>query len=865
MIYIKKIKNFLLVFSLTLVFALSFSSSAQATSVLSCSLTTAASCTGTVVLRLSGSVNAHAELPSQATANYDANVICCTGVTGLGNSCSGNYANVLKLSKVTNAHVEQNTQANYTNAACLSVTNGTVTIAYQANNCTGYDTTIASMKYVTNSHVGGPNAYSEYEICGKVAVPPVLTSYTNNTDATLNSTNCATTGCGARIGGGAGFRHSITITGTDFGADPGAGNRSSATYNIKVGTHQIASANVTAWSDTSITFLTDSNTTGDTDADWGTNFGGTSALTVTSNSLVSSGINFYVFPQVTSITVPTAVANAAREYNAADTDGVITLNGTRFGTAVTGGWVRILGCDSTTCSSPSGSVVTNSWSNTAIAVQVPAVIANNVYTGSIIMQQGTGTSNKGYTYTTSGFRILPRVASFSPTSAGAGVAVTVNGDHFCQNNAVCPTAFDTNNNVTFQSAADATVFTSWGDSSIVTAVPSAAVSGTVLVTSNTYDSNNNVSFTVLSPIPNDPTSLSQFNNVNLSSAVSVGAISSSTSIYLTEIMQAALSGGTLYPQIEYEPVGTAFSCTGTGTCAQAIEGTGKAGPGPIDCSVLANGCSIAITPSSDGIYHWQARVRHNKGGINYYSNWVSYGANSESGTDFQIDTTGPVITFAGANTCATALSSVSTNGSTIAWTVNELATGQLTYSKNSDLSSAINTSIDASAFTHSFTLSNLDSNTTYYFRAKSIDSVGNSTSRPTVSPYCSFTTGGVTQPAKTTKFYIGGVPGTLTGGTATTSAFSVYVPENSVSVISAFVELNGFSPSSGTNNITISANGTATSTYSIASNANSFKVLYPISGSNLNFDPITNSLTINPSLNLNISSAELVLTYSYAP
>jgi hypothetical protein len=691
--------------------------------------------------------------------------------------------------------------------------------------------------------------------------PIVLSSYTNSTETALNYT-ASCTNCGARIGSGSGFRHSITITGSGFGT-VAAGSRSTSAYNIKIGTHQIADANVTSWTPTSITFLTDSSVTGDTDADWGTVFGGANALTVTVNSVASSGLNFYLFPQVTSITVPTAVANAAREYNAADTDGVVTLNGTRFGTSASGGWVRFFGCDATTCSSPSGSATTNSWSNTAIVVQVPAVIADNIYTGSVAMQQGAGSSNKSHTYTTTGFRILPRITSLSPTSGAVGAAVTINGNHLCQNGGTCPTVFDTNNKVTFTSSSIATVFTSWSSTAIVTAVPTSAVDGVINLTSNTYLSNNSATFGVLSPVPSDPTALSQFNNSALSPALSVGGTSSSTSIYLGVNMQADFSGGTLYPQIEYQPVGTAFTCTGTGACATATEGTGKAAPGPIDCSASANGCAITITPT-DGVYHWQARVRHLSGGTNYYSNWVSYGGNSESGTDFKIDKTGPIITFAGADNCAGAVSSLSTNGATISWTVNESATGQLEYSKNSNLSSAV-TSSQSSAFNHSFSLNNLDSNTTYYFRVKSTDSAGVTNTRPSASPYCSFTTGGVTQPAKTTKFYISGVDGTLAGGTATSSNFSVYVPENSVSVISSFVELTGFSSGWGTNNIGVSVNGQATSTYSFNSGSNSFKILYPVNSSNLNFDPVANTFNISTSLGASIVSSELILTYSFAP
>jgi hypothetical protein len=694
--------------------------------------------------------------------------------------------------------------------------------------------------------------------------PIVLASYTNTTETSLNYAG-ACTNCGARIGNGAGFRQSITITGTGMGTVT-AGNRSTATNNIKVGTHQIADANITAWTATSITFLTDSAIAGDTDTDWGTVFGGASALTITLNSSTSNSLNFYLFPQVTSITVPTATANAAREYSASDSDGIITLNGTRFGTSATGGWVRILGCDSSTCSSPTGSAATNSWSNTAIAVQVPAVIADNIYTGSVIMQQGTGSNNKSHTYTTTGFRILPRLTNLSASSGLINDAITVNGNHLCQNNAVCPSAFDTNNRVTFTSAINTTVFTSWSNTAIVTAVPTGATDGVIYVMSNAYQSNNSSAFSVLTTTPNVPTALNQFKDAALTLPISVGSLSSSTNIYFTSTMSADFAGGTLYQQIEYQPVGTPFACVGTSACGTAVEGAGKAGPGPIDCSVAANACAITAAPT-DGVYHWQTRTRHLYSSTSYYSNWVSFGGNGENATDFQIDKTGPVITFSGANACADAVSALLTNSANISWSLNESATGQIEYSKNSNLSASTIYPLtpNPTAFSHSLSLSNLDSNTTYYFQVKSTDSAGNTTLRPANSPYCSFMTGNVTQPAKTTKFYVGSVAGAITGGTATSSDFSVYVPENSVSVKNAFIELTGFSPSSGTNNVAVSVNSQATSTYNIASNGNSFKILYPVGGANLNFDPLGNTFNINPSLDTNITSAELILTYSFAP
>ena len=139
---------------------------------LSCSITTAGACADTVLLRMSGSTNAHAELPGQTTPVYDDNVVCCSGPAGLGNSCSGNYKVIDRLSGVTNAHVEENTQANvnYTENACLSsiFAGDEITVGYQASNCTGYDTTLFSMeKTPTNSQVGDMAAYNN-KVCATI-------------------------------------------------------------------------------------------------------------------------------------------------------------------------------------------------------------------------------------------------------------------------------------------------------------------------------------------------------------------------------------------------------------------------------------------------------------------------------------------------------------------------------------------------------------------------------------------------------------------------------------------------------------------------------------------------------------------------
>ncbi len=130
------------------------------------SCTVSPSCTGTTVLKISDLTNAHAELPNQS--NYT-NLICCSGVTGLGTSCTGKFVTVLKLSDTTNAHVEQNDQVSYVMPACLSVAGGSIALVYQANNCTGYDTTLGSISGTTNAHIGDATAYPT-KICATASV-----------------------------------------------------------------------------------------------------------------------------------------------------------------------------------------------------------------------------------------------------------------------------------------------------------------------------------------------------------------------------------------------------------------------------------------------------------------------------------------------------------------------------------------------------------------------------------------------------------------------------------------------------------------------------------------------------------------------
>ncbi len=184
----ENIKTFFISFTLTVTIFVYIYSPIVFAGTLSCSITTAAACTGSsvIVLRMSGSSNAHAELPSQSTAGYASNVMCCSGVSGLGNSCSGTFATVLKLAAVTNSHVQQNSQSEYAQNACLSVSSGSVSVGYQATNCSGFDTTLGSMSGVTNAHVGDSAAYSATQICATAAASSLTLTVSTDSFGTLS-------------------------------------------------------------------------------------------------------------------------------------------------------------------------------------------------------------------------------------------------------------------------------------------------------------------------------------------------------------------------------------------------------------------------------------------------------------------------------------------------------------------------------------------------------------------------------------------------------------------------------------------------------------------------------------------------------
>ena len=689
----------------------------------------------------------------------------------------------------------------------------------------------------------------------------VVVSGANNSDTTAKDfastttiqPNATSTTWGAGLSDGGRSGESITVTGAGFGAAPNGSQASCAgtagtgcVRFVAGGNATVADIDVTAWASTSITFTIDAALA---------SYGGTAALEVVVGSQAdASDLNFIIYPNITAIASLGGGPNGGgREYDAGDTDGLVMLSGDHFNAA---GSVTILGSTATQHATVESRCTSGGYSSTAVCVEVPAAIADNLYAGDIVLTRTADTK----TASSSNFQILPRLSSAVPASVVIGDTVRLVGNHLCQSG-ICPTppTGDGSNKFTFTTGIDQTAFSAWSHTSATTTAPAGSDSGNVTLTSNTYVSNG-INLTVQDPTPDAPATLGQYHDVGLTQALAEGDTASATPIYLSVAMLTGVSGGTLYPQVEVKPVGTSFACSGGGACGAATEGSGQAGPGPVTGS-------LAVSPVDD-VYHWQARVRHNKNSVDYYGAWTSFGAAGEGLTDFKIDTTGSTINFPGGGTCADALTNLGTNGVTVSWNLSQNGTGQVEYSMNADLSASMNNpeTPEALAAQHAINFSNLDSGTTYYFKVKSVDDAGIPAELPTSQPYCDFTTSSVLKPARTTEFYIKGYNLMIAGSAATSSNFSVPAPETDAAVKSAFVEITAISGSSGTNNFQVQVNSETAKTYAIdASAITHFRVIYPIASLYLNDTPSANTLTITPSLDTYIASARVVVTYEYTP
>lgn len=765
---------------------------------------------------------------------------------------------------------------------------GGQTLALSVNTLTDFDTTATPS--VDEVLIGSP------VVRGIIA--PQVTGYINTTEQALNfSNNC--TSCGGRLGAGA-FAQSVMISGYGFGSDPGAGNRATAVNQVlidgAVGT-TIASGNVTSWTNTNIIIALNSGTVDNADADFGTNFGGANALKVSSGGVQSTGTNFYIFPQVTGLLVPTGLGpDGAKEYRSGDTDGVVTLLGTRFGAAQNTSIVQVLGCSATTCASPTNSVVVESWSNTAIKIEIPAVIPDNAYTGTITLVRDFPNSAGATADYANVFSVRPRLVGITPSSGGAGDALTLSGDHLCPIGGTCPTGtpgidsnvvaspgFSSSDNLVL-AGVSADYWNSWSHTQVVSAVPvNAALGATnVVLTAGTFPAGQ-IAFTVINnntaSAPANPTqyATTTANTSLLSgsglgpptmSTLAVGDATTVSTVYMGAIMTST-SGipGSMRLAVEVQPVGVAFTCS-TGACATTKLGPAIAGPGTVDCTVASNNCRVSAL-LGENAYHWRIRTEYTVSGVTYYSSWVVYpqpSPNLETAADFFIDQTAPISINISSGT-------PSTNSATITWNTSEEATQVLQLNSTgifTDTCSTGNGCTNESlirTLNHSASLSNLDSNTVYYFRIYAADAAGNHS----WSSVQQFTTLGVTQPAKTLFFHVLTSGGTTAPGAVATSTFAITIPESGVQFQSIFLDVRGLyqtSGASGNASVGIQVNGGSTATYALPGGRALFapwRIYVPLA--TLNIVPGANTITLSagPDTTLSSIGSDVVVTYSYTP
>jgi hypothetical protein len=117
-----------------------------------------------LVLRLSGTNNAHAELYNQNNYRY---LLCCsTPGLGVSTTASAISTSILKLSASTNAHVEGNNQSNYATTVYLTKTGGTISCSAPKPSCSSGETCVVSISGNTNAHIGECSAYTN-KICCK--------------------------------------------------------------------------------------------------------------------------------------------------------------------------------------------------------------------------------------------------------------------------------------------------------------------------------------------------------------------------------------------------------------------------------------------------------------------------------------------------------------------------------------------------------------------------------------------------------------------------------------------------------------------------------------------------------------------------
>lgn len=222
-------------------------------------------------------------------------------------------------------------------------------------------------------------------------------------------------------------------------------------------------------------------------------------------------------------------------------------------------------------------------------------------------------------------------------------------------------------------------------------------------TPSTSQSNQAVALTTVAP-----TNLTQ---VNSSSQTVAAAASVKVPMELNFTIVTKATTGTATPQVEVQPLGTAFTGkpTYTGTALNANGGSLAA--------------KVAVTDLKDGSYHWQARMM--VGSDN--SDWVAFAAAGVTTADFVVDSTAPkapAVTTVGSQSIKAGVTALTTtaNPTTIAGTAEPgdaiavaIAPDNLTATATADVSGhwsiTISTALANGAHTVSITSSDAAGNT----------------------------------------------------------------------------------------------------------------------------------------------------------
>lgn len=189
-------------------------------------------------------------------------------------------------------------------------------------------------------------------------------------------------------------------------------------------------------------------------------------------------------PNATSFTNNT---EAALNNLGSRTGQTITITGSDFGTAGCSAPNTVVRIGTYTVDCADVTV----WNDTTITFNINTLLGNEYGgVGALVVQV-----NGGVDPSPLNFQLYPRIISLNPAAGNVGIAIQVIGTHLCMSAGVCPAAGSRStaaNNVTFTSGVqvpDGSI-TGWTHTQIdISAVPAGAVTGNVVVTSNSIPSN----------------------------------------------------------------------------------------------------------------------------------------------------------------------------------------------------------------------------------------------------------------------------------------------------------------------------------------------------------------------------------------